>query len=78
MKTEIDREDDGRWIAEVPDLPAVLGLRQEPGGSDFPGQGAGLACLGGRPKAQSQGQGMTSAFVEAGISRNAILNSRPQ
>jgi predicted RNase H-like HicB family nuclease len=24
MKTEIDREDDGRWIAEVPDLPGVL------------------------------------------------------
>ncbi len=21
---EIDREDDGRWIAEVPDLPGVL------------------------------------------------------
>ncbi len=24
MKIEIDREDDGRWIAEVPDLPGVL------------------------------------------------------
>ena len=25
MKIEIDREDDGRWIAEVPDLPGVMG-----------------------------------------------------
>ena len=24
MKLEIEREDDGRWIAEVPDLPGVL------------------------------------------------------
>ena len=24
MKIEIDREEDGRWIAEVPDLPGVL------------------------------------------------------
>jgi predicted RNase H-like HicB family nuclease len=24
MKIEIDREEDGRWIAEVPDLPGVM------------------------------------------------------
>jgi len=24
FKIEIEREDDGRWIAEVPDLPGVL------------------------------------------------------
>jgi predicted RNase H-like HicB family nuclease len=24
MQIEIDREDDGRWIAEVPDLPGVM------------------------------------------------------
>jgi predicted RNase H-like HicB family nuclease len=24
MRIEIDREDDGRWISEVPDLPGVL------------------------------------------------------
>ena len=24
MNIEIDREDDGRWIAEVPDLPGTL------------------------------------------------------
>ena len=24
MKIEVDREDDGRWIAEVPELPGVL------------------------------------------------------
>lgn len=24
MKVEIDREADGRWIAEIPDLPGVM------------------------------------------------------
>ena len=24
MKIDIEKEDDGRWIAEVPDLPGVL------------------------------------------------------
>ncbi len=24
MKIEIEREDNGRWIAEVPDLPGVM------------------------------------------------------
>ncbi len=24
MKIEFDREDDGRWIAEVPELPGVM------------------------------------------------------
>lgn len=24
MNIEIEREDDGRWIAEVPDLPGVM------------------------------------------------------
>ena len=24
MKIEIEREDDGRWIAEVPDIPGVM------------------------------------------------------
>ena len=25
MKIEIEREEDGRWIAEVPELPGVMG-----------------------------------------------------
>ena len=24
MKIEIEREEDGRWIAEIPDLPGVM------------------------------------------------------
>jgi predicted RNase H-like HicB family nuclease len=24
LRVEIEREDDGRWIAEVPDLPGVM------------------------------------------------------
>ena len=28
MKIEIEREEDGRWIAEVPELPGVMGYGQ--------------------------------------------------
>ena len=28
LTIELDREDDGRWIAEVPDLPGVLAYGQ--------------------------------------------------
>jgi predicted RNase H-like HicB family nuclease len=28
MHVEFDREDDGRWIAEVPDLPGVMAYGQ--------------------------------------------------
>lgn len=28
MRIEIEREDDGRWIAEIPDLPGVLAYGQ--------------------------------------------------
>ena len=31
MKIEVEREDDGRWLAEIPELPGVMayGNRQE-------------------------------------------------
>lgn len=29
MKIEIDREEDGRWVAEVPDLPGVMAYGQD-------------------------------------------------
>jgi len=28
MRVEIEQEDDGRWIAEVPDLPGVMSYGQ--------------------------------------------------
>jgi predicted RNase H-like HicB family nuclease len=28
LRIEIDREEDGRWIAEVPDLPGVMAYGQ--------------------------------------------------
>ena len=28
MRVEIEKEDDGRWIAEVPDLPGVMAYGQ--------------------------------------------------
>ena len=30
MNIEMDREEDGRWIAEVPDLPGVMVYGQSP------------------------------------------------
>jgi len=29
MRIEIDREEDGRWIAEVPELPGVLAYGED-------------------------------------------------
>ena len=31
MRVEIEKEDDGRWIAEVPDLPGVMAYGQTRG-----------------------------------------------
>jgi len=31
MNIEIEREEDGRWIAEVPDLPGVMAYGQNEG-----------------------------------------------
>jgi predicted RNase H-like HicB family nuclease len=28
LSLEVEREDDGRWVAEVPDIPGVLAYRQ--------------------------------------------------
>ena len=30
LKVEIEQEEDGRWIAEVPDLPGVMGYGANP------------------------------------------------
>jgi predicted RNase H-like HicB family nuclease len=30
LRVEVDKEDDGRWIAEVPDLPGVMGYGDSP------------------------------------------------
>ena len=38
---ELDREDDGRWIAEVLELPGVLAYGDSPGRGDQGGPCAG-------------------------------------
>lgn len=30
MRIELEREDDGRWIAEIPDLPGVMAYGSKP------------------------------------------------
>lgn len=41
MRIEVELEDDGRWIAEVNDLPGVMGYGQR---RDFQSRSFGSSC----------------------------------
>lgn len=41
---ECEQEEDGRWIAEVPDLPGVLAYGETIGTSDFTCRNTGVTC----------------------------------
>ncbi len=44
MKIEVEREEDGRWIAEIPDLPGVMIYWRSR--AEAKGQNFGFACAG--------------------------------
>jgi len=48
MKVEIDREEDGRWIADVPDLPGVMAYDQTREGAVAKAQALALRVLADR------------------------------
>ena len=56
MKIEIEREDDGRWIAEVPDLPGVMvyGKSREEAISRV--KALALRVLADRPRRRARGR----------------------
>jgi len=44
MRIEIELEDDGRWIAEVKDLPGVMGYGQSREEANFQSRSFGSSC----------------------------------
>ena len=56
MKIEIEREDDGRWIAEVPDLPGVLVYAQSREEAISKVKALALRVLADRPKPRATGR----------------------
>lgn len=48
MNIEIEREEDGRWIAEVPDLPGVMVYGQSQGEAIFKVKALALRVLADR------------------------------
>ena len=44
MNIEVEREEDARWIAEIPDLPGVMVYGQSR--AEAKGQSFGFACSG--------------------------------
>ena len=48
LKVELEQEDDGRWIAEVPDLPGVLAYGASQDEARAKGQALALRVLADR------------------------------
>mgnify|MGYP001604726416 CR=1 FL=1 len=48
MNIEIEREEDGRWIAEVPDLPGVMAYGQSQEEAIFKAEALALRVLADR------------------------------
>ena len=48
LKIEIEREEDGRWIAEVAELPGVMSYGASPGEAKTKVQGLALGVVAGR------------------------------
>jgi len=56
MKIEIDREDDGRWIAEVPDLAGVMAYGSSREEAISKVKALALRVLADRPKRRAGGR----------------------
>ena len=48
LKVEIEQEEDGRWIAEVPDLPGVMAYGANPDEARARAQALALRVVAGR------------------------------
>ncbi len=48
LRIEVEREEDGRWLAEIPDLPGVLAYGADPAEAIARVQALGLRVLADR------------------------------
>ena len=56
FKIEFDREDDGRWIAEIPDLPGVLAYGATRGEAEAAVEALALRVIADRIENEKVGQ----------------------
>lgn len=63
---EIEREDDGRWLAEIPSLPGVLAYGPTEEGAFAAAEALALRVLADRIEhGETEGLPMTVSFVRA-------------
>jgi predicted RNase H-like HicB family nuclease len=60
FKIEFDREDDGRWIAEIPDLPGVLAYGATRGEAEAAVEALALRVIADRIENEKVGQNYIS------------------
>jgi predicted RNase H-like HicB family nuclease len=65
LRIEFDREEDGRWIAEVPDLPGVMVYGATRGEARAKVEALALRTLADRIEHGEQVSGLTQLFNEA-------------
>ena len=65
FKVEIEQEEDGRWIAEVTDLPGVLAYGQTPEEAKAKGQALALRVVADRLEHGEAGPDLVSISFAA-------------
>ena len=60
FRVEIEREDDGRWIAEIPDLPGVLAYGATRGEAEAAVEALALRVIADRIENEKVGQNYIS------------------
>ncbi len=64
FKIEFEREDDGRWIAEIPELPGVMAYGASKGEAEAAVEALALRVIADRIEAEKIGQ-KTISFASA-------------
>jgi predicted RNase H-like HicB family nuclease len=65
FKVELEQEDDGRWIAEVPDLPGVMAYGQSPSEAQARVQALALRALADRLEHGEEGPELVNISFDA-------------
>lgn len=65
LSVELEQEDDGRWIAEVTELPGVLAYGENPGDARAKAQALALRVLADRLEQGEAGPDLLSISFKA-------------
>lgn len=72
MKIALDREEDGRWIAELPELPGVMGYGETREASIAKVEALALRVLADRLEHGEEIPELTELFVNVGSCQPSI------